>query len=81
LKNQRSIVNDFKAISYALGNYLLGWHYLLDWSWIFSQLKANDLQGKVVLDAGAWTGLSQWYFADHGATVISLDRASRACLT
>jgi SAM-dependent methyltransferase len=80
LKDQRSIVNDFKSLSYALGNYPIGWHYLLDWSWIFSQLRLNDLKGKVILDAGASTGLSQWYMAERGATVISVDRISRACL-
>lgn len=80
LNDQRSIVNDFKALSHTLGNYPFGWHYLLDWSWIFSQLNVNDLQGKMVLDAGAWTGLSQWYLAERGATVYSVDRFSRACL-
>jgi SAM-dependent methyltransferase len=34
----------------------------------------------VVLDAGAGLGLSQWYLAEHGAKVYSVDRLSRAGL-
>ncbi len=80
LNDQKAIVDDFKALSRSFGNYTIGWHYLLDWAWIFSQLSCSDLKDKITLDAGAWTGLSQWYLAEQGATVYSVDRFSRACL-
>lgn len=80
LDEQRFLVNNFKSLSRSFGNYPIGWHYLLDWSWIFKQLPLNTIQEKVVLDAGAWTGLSQWYLAEKGATIYSVDRFSRACL-
>ncbi len=53
-----------------------GWHYLLDLTWIIRQL--GPVKGKRIMDAGAGTGLMQWYLADHGAQVLSVDRASRA---
>ncbi|HWQ84622.1 MAG TPA: methyltransferase domain-containing protein, partial [Anaerolineales bacterium] len=56
----------------------LGWHYLLDWTWILSQL--GPVKGKRILDAGAGTGLLQWYLARQGAEVLSVDRLSRANL-
>lgn len=56
----------------------LGWHYLLDQTWILSQLEG--IAGKRILDAGAGTGLIQWYLAQHGAQVISVDRGSRVFL-
>lgn len=80
LDEQRFLVNNFKSLSRSFGNYPIGWHYLLDWSWIFKQLPLDTIQEKVVLDAGAWTGLSQWYLAEKGATIYSVDRFSRACL-
>jgi 2-polyprenyl-3-methyl-5-hydroxy-6-metoxy-1,4-benzoquinol methylase len=55
-----------------------GWHYLLDLTWILSQL--GQIRGKRVMDAGAGTGLIQWYLADQGAQVTSVDRSSRADL-
>jgi len=80
LDNQRSTINEFKNLSYALGNYPFGWHYLLDLSWIIKQLESNLLYDKLVLDAGAGTGFIQWYLAEKGATVYSVDRFSRAYL-
>ena len=56
----------------------LQWHYLLDLTWIINQLEINkNLQ---ILDAGAGTGILQWYLADQGVSVLSVDRASRANL-
>jgi SAM-dependent methyltransferase len=55
-----------------------GWHYLLDLAWIIERL--GPVKGLRVLDAGAGTGMLQWYLADQGAEVISVDRLSRAAL-
>lgn len=55
-----------------------GWHYLLDLTWIIQQI--GDIKGKHIMDAGAGTGLIQWYLADQGAQVLSVDRSSRADL-
>ncbi len=57
----------------------LGWHYLLDLVWIANAL--GDPAGKVVLDAGAGTGVLQWWLADRGARVISVDRQPRQDLS
>jgi SAM-dependent methyltransferase len=57
----------------------LGWHYLLDLVWILAQI--GPVRGKRILDAGAGTGLIQWYLAQEGAQVISVDRVSRANLS
>jgi len=55
-----------------------GWHYLLDLTWIISLL--GPVKGRRILDAGAGTGILQWYLAEQGAEVISVDRLSRARL-
>lgn len=55
-----------------------GWHYLLDLTWILRHL--GDVSGKRIMDAGAGTGILQWYLADQGAQVLSVDRMSRAHL-
>lgn len=55
-----------------------GWHYLLDISWILSKIEQID--DKTFIDAGAGIGVIQWYLADNGATVISIDRTSREYL-
>lgn len=77
LVEQRPLVEELKRLAASLG-LEFGWHYLLDISWIISQLGATA--GKHILDAGAGTGVIQWYLADHGAEVISVDRMSRAYL-
>ena len=57
----------------------LGWHYDLDLAWIVSQLdNPSSIQ---VMDAGAGTGVLQWWLADHGARVVSVDRYDRADLS
>lgn len=56
----------------------LGWHYLLDLTWILHHL--GPLKDRRIMDAGAGTGLLQWYMAQQGAEVISVDRESRASL-
>jgi 2-polyprenyl-3-methyl-5-hydroxy-6-metoxy-1,4-benzoquinol methylase len=77
LDEQRLLVNSLKALAKSL-NLEFGWHYLLDLSWVISRL--GDLKGKRIMDAGAGTGVMQWYLAQQGATVISVDRGSRAAL-
>jgi SAM-dependent methyltransferase len=53
-----------------------GWHYLLDLTWIIANLDA--IPGGRFLDAGAGSGLMQWYLVENGAgEVISADRDSR----
>ena len=74
LDRQRPLVEELKSLAEARG-IDLGWHYLLDLAWIISQLELQP--GMRVLDAGAGTGLMQWYLAGKGVEVISVDRASR----
>lgn len=77
LDRQRVLVEDLKAFTRSLG-LELGWHYLLDLSWILARLDLD--RNMVILDAGAGTGVLQWYLAQQGATVISVDRTSRSNL-
>lgn len=74
LDRQRTLVEEFKSLSRKLG-IELGWHYLLDLSWILSQL--GDVKNLRIMDAGAGLGLMQWYLAEHGADVLSVDRSGR----
>jgi len=77
LDQHRSLVTELKSLARSL-RLEIGWHYLLDWAWIISQL--GPVKGKRILDAGAGTGLLQWYLARQGAEVVSVDRLSRAAL-
>ncbi len=77
LNQHRSQVVELRKLARSL-RLELGWHYLLDQTWIINQL--NGISGKRILDAGAGTGLLQWYLAHHGAEVISVDRSSRVHL-
>lgn len=77
LDQNRSTVNRLHRLAHLL-RLEFGWHYLLDLTWIISRLGA--VQGRRILDAGAGTGILQWYLADQGAEVISVDRMSRANL-
>ena len=70
----RPLVEQFRQVSYHLG-IGLGWHYLLDLSWAAQQLAPTP--GTRVMDAGAGLGIMQWWLADQGVDVISVDRASR----
>ncbi len=74
LDTERSRIDELKALARQL-KLEFGWHYLLDISWILSQIERIDEQK--IMDAGAGTGVIQWYLADKGATVISVDRESR----
>lgn len=77
LDQHRPLVESLKRLATSLG-IEFGWHYLLDLTWIISRL--GNIKGKHILDAGAGTGLMQWYLAQNGAEVISVDRMSRADL-
>jgi ubiquinone/menaquinone biosynthesis C-methylase UbiE len=77
LDEYRLQVNGLKRLARAL-NLEFGWHYLLDLTWILGQL--GPVKGKRILDAGAGTGMMQWYLAQEGAEVISVDRLSRTAL-
>ena len=78
LDRHRNIVNALWKVSRAT-RVELGWHYLLDLSWIVENLGA--VTGKRILDAGAGMGLMQWFLIEQGAEeVVSADRTSRAAL-
>ena len=77
LEKHRQRSDELKALARSLG-LDFGWHYLLDITWILDSL--GTINGKTILDAGAGTGIIQWYLAQQGATVISVDRVSRADL-
>jgi len=77
LDEQRPTVNDLIKLARSLG-LDFGWHYLLDLTWILCQL--GPVTGRRIMDAGAGTGIMQWYLADNGAVVFSVDRGSRADL-
>jgi SAM-dependent methyltransferase len=77
LDQHRPLVNRLKSLAASLG-LEFGWHYLLDLTWIISHLRSlKDLR---CLDAGAGTGVLQWFLAENGASVISVDRSSRQYL-
>lgn len=77
LESERSTVVDLKNLADQL-NLEFGWHYLLDLTWIIQQL--GDVAGRRIVDAGAGTGMIQWYLASLGADVVSVDRESRVDL-
>jgi len=77
LDSERSTVADLQRLAGRM-KLEFGWHYLLDLTWIIRQLE--NVVGKSIIDAGAGTGIMQWYLADQGAKVFSVDRESRAGL-
>lgn len=77
LDQQRDTVSRLRHLAAQLG-IGLGWHYLLDLSWIIHHL--GPVSERTVLDAGAGWGVMQWYLCEAGARVLSVDRASRADL-
>ena len=77
LDHNRPIVEELKRLASSL-HLEFGWHYLLDLSWTIQNLK--PLPGMKVLDAGAGTGIMQWYLAQAGVQVTSVDRMERAAL-
>ena len=77
LDSESSTVADLQRLARKM-NLEFGWHYLLDLTWIIRQL--GDMKGRSIIDAGAGTGIMQWFLADLGAKVFSVDRESRAGL-
>jgi ubiquinone/menaquinone biosynthesis C-methylase UbiE len=77
LEKNRSLVVELKKLAASLG-LDFGWHYLLDLTWTIQQL--GSVENHRILDAGAGTGILQWYLAEHGAHVISVDRFNRSLL-
>lgn len=81
LDEERAVVESLKALARRL-DISLGWHYLLDLAWIVSELGKRGLaqSGRRILDAGAGMGLLQWYLAEAGAEVVSVDRSPRTMM-
>ena len=77
LDQNRDLVTELREFARSL-KLEFGWHYLLDIIWTLTQLGA--VEQKHIMDAGAGTGLMQWWLAENGAQVISVDRVSRANL-
>jgi ubiquinone/menaquinone biosynthesis C-methylase UbiE len=77
LDRHRPQVIELRKLARSLG-LDFGWHYLLDLTWILGEL--GPIRGQRIMDAGAGTGVLQWYLAQQGAEVISVDRLSRAAL-
>ncbi|HJW89581.1 MAG TPA: class I SAM-dependent methyltransferase [Anaerolineales bacterium] len=75
-KNRRT-VNGLRRLAGSLG-LEFGWHYLLDLTWAIARL--GPARGQRLMDAGAGTGVLQWYLAGQGAEVVSVDRMSRSHL-
>lgn len=78
LESERELVDSFRRLAGRM-KIELGWHYLLDMAWVAHNL--GDPHGKKILDAGAGTGVMQWWLAERGARVISVDRVTRAKLS
>ncbi len=78
LESEKTTIDELKILAKEL-KLEFGWHYLLDLSWIIGNL--DQIDGQKMIDAGAGTGVMQWYLANEGATVISIDRESRANLS
>jgi SAM-dependent methyltransferase len=77
LDQNRDLVAELREFARSL-KLEFGWHYLLDIIWTLTQLGA--VERKRIMDAGAGTGVMQWWLAENGAQVISVDRVSRANL-
>lgn len=77
LDQHRQLVKDLRTLAHSL-HLDFGWHYLLDLTWIIKQI--DKMKYQHILDAGAGTGILQWYLAQQGAVVISVDRTTRANL-
>jgi SAM-dependent methyltransferase len=77
LESEKITIIELKALAKEL-KLEFGWHYLLDLSWIIQNL--DEINGQNMIDAGAGTGVIQWYLANNGAKVVSVDRESRANL-
>jgi SAM-dependent methyltransferase len=77
LDQHREIVNSLRRLAGSL-RLEFGWHYLLDLTWMIARL--GEVRNLKIMDAGAGTGIMQWYLAGQGTHVLSVDRESRAGL-
>ncbi|TAK12389.1 MAG: class I SAM-dependent methyltransferase [Anaerolineae bacterium] len=77
LDEERQRVDELRHLAGTLG-LEFGWHYLLDLTWVLRHL--GTIRGQRIMDAGAGTGIIQWYLAQQGATVYSVDRLDRSAL-
>lgn len=77
LDQHREVVKSLRRLADSL-HLEFGWHYLLDLTWMIARL--GDVRGRKIMDAGAGTGIMQWYLAGRGAQILSVDRESRARL-
>jgi SAM-dependent methyltransferase len=77
LQQNPSLIKSLKDLAHSL-HLEFGWHYLLDLVWIIENL--GVINNKRIMDAGAGVGVIQWYLAQQGADVISVDRLDRADL-
>lgn len=69
--------NDFSFVEYFLkktGRTQLGWHYITDITWIYSQVKKWPRNLKI-LDAGGGDGPVQFLLAEMGFNVTNIDMA------
>jgi SAM-dependent methyltransferase len=73
----RPLVDELRALARHL-RLEFGWHYLLDLTWLLSNLDVDSTEK--VIDAGAGVGFIQWYLAAKGVDVVSVDREGRANL-
>jgi ubiquinone/menaquinone biosynthesis C-methylase UbiE len=67
--------NDFLEVEEFLkftGRRNIGWHYIVDLTWIYSQAKSWPVGAKV-LDAGGGRGPSQFLLAEMGFDIINID--------
>jgi 2-polyprenyl-3-methyl-5-hydroxy-6-metoxy-1,4-benzoquinol methylase len=76
LNENHDLIQQLKQMNYELAM-SSGWHYFLDWAWVIKNI--DNIDNKIILDAGAGIGLLQWYLANKGANVISVDRSDRTC--
>ncbi len=74
LNAPQALGEEIRHISGEL-NIGLGWHYMLDLTWAAQQLTLRP--GIRVMDAGAGHGIMQWWLAEQGIDVISVDHLSR----
>lgn len=89
LKQQSDLVRQLRALAKQLG-LEFGWHYLLDIVWVIRQLAngsslqsfpLRELANKRILDGGAGVGMCQWFLAEQGVHVVSVDRLDRSRLS
>lgn len=74
IDEQLPLVSEILATCARLG-VMLGWHYILDLSWLLRELEVSP--PATVLDAGAGWGVMQFLLADRGYTVLSADMEVR----